>query len=151
MTRDESFMEEALREAEKALSEDEIPVGAIVVSPGGRIVGRGRNMTKKKVSASAHAEMQAIEEACRTLGSERLDDCELFTTLEPCPMCTGCAICARIRRVVFGSFDPDFGALGGKEDLSRTFLRTGMEVIGGVLEERCRALLGTFFRGRRSN
>ena len=146
--RDERFMREALALAREAAAECEVPVGAVVVR-GDEIVGRGRNRRETGKTALAHAELEAIGEACRTLGGWRLWQCELFVTLEPCPMCAGAAINARLPRVVFGASDPKAGSCGSVTDLFALPYNHHPETVGGVLGGECAALLQDFFRALR--
>ena len=146
--RDERFMREALALAREAAAEGEVPVGAVVVR-GDEIVGRGRNRRETGKTALAHAELEAIGEACRTLGGWRLWQCELFVTLEPCPMCAGAAISARLPRVVFGASDPKAGSCGSVTDLFALPYNHHPETAGGVLGGECAALLQDFFRALR--
>lgn len=146
--RDERFMREALALAREAAAEGEVPVGAVVVR-GDEIVGRGRNRRETGKTALAHAELEAIGEACRTLGGWRLWQCELFVTLEPCPMCAGAAINARLPRVVFGASDPKAGSCGSVTDLFALPYNHHPETAGGVLGGECAALLQDFFRALR--
>ena len=141
---DELFMREALALAREAAADGEVPVGAVVVR-GDEIVGRGRNRRETGKSALAHAELEAIADACKTLGGWRLWQCELYVTLEPCPMCAGACINARLKRVVFGAYDPKAGACGSVCDLMRERWNHHPELRGGVLEEECAAELKTFF------
>lgn len=146
---DERWMREALREAELAFTEGETPVGAVVVHQG-RIIGRGHNQTERLADPTAHAEIVAITAAASALGSWRLLDTVLYVTVEPCVMCAGAAVLARIPRVVFGIRDPKFGGvaslfkIGQDERLNHTF-----EITEGVLAEEARALMQSFFRERR--
>ena len=146
--RDERFMREALALAREAAAEGEVPVGAVVVR-GDEIVGRGRNRRETGKTALAHAELEAIGEACRTLGGWRLWQCELFVTLEPCPMCAGAAINARLPRVVFGASDPKAGSCGSVTDLFALPYNHHPETVSGVLGGECAALLQDFFRALR--
>ena len=146
--RDERFMREALALAREAAAEGEVPVGA-VVGRGDEIVGRGRNRRETGKTARAHAELEAIGEACRTLGGWRLWQCELCVTLEPCPMCAGAAINARLPRVVFGASDPKAGSCGSVTDLFALPYNHHPETAGGVLGGECAALLQDFFRALR--
>ena len=146
--RDERFMREALALAREAAAEGEVPVGAVVVR-GDEIVGRGRNRRETGKTALAHAELEAIGEACRTLGGWRLWQCELFVTLEPCPMCAGAAINARLPRVVFGAPDPKAGSCGSVTDLFALPYNHHPETAGGVLGGECAAVLQDFFRALR--
>ncbi len=144
-------MNEALRLAGEAFSEGEVPVGA-VVALGGKIVGRGRNKREKERNALCHAEIEAIDEACRTLGGWRLWECDLFVTLEPCPMCAGAAVNARIKKIVFGAFDEKNGACGSVANIPTMNFSHKPEVSGGFCEAECAALLKDFFTGlRRKN
>ena len=145
---EERYMRAALALAEEAAAAGEVPVGCVVVRDGA-IVGQGRNRREEKQSALSHAETEAIREANRTLNSWRLDDCELYVTLEPCPMCAGAILNARIRRVYYGARDPRMGACGGVMNLYMEDFPNRPALVGGVLEEECRAVLGRFFRGLR--
>ncbi len=147
---DERWMREAIREARAALDEGEVPVGAVVVRDG-RIVARGRNQIELLQDATAHAEILAIGAASSTAESWRLLDATLYVTLEPCPMCAGAILLARMERVVFGARDPEMGAAGSRLDLfSAGALRHRALVTGGVFEAECGAMLREFFAGRRS-
>jgi tRNA(adenine34) deaminase len=147
--RDEYFMRLALREAERALEHDDVPVGAIIVQ-GGEVIGAGHNERELRADPSAHAEMLAIREASQHVGSWRLLDTVLYVTLEPCTMCAGAIVLARIPRVVFGTADPKAGAAGSVLDvLAEPRLNHRPEVAGGLLAEECAALLLAFFRSRR--
>lgn len=142
---DEKFMREALALAQAAADEGEVPVGCVVVR-GGEIVGRGRNRREGAKSALAHAEIEAIAEACRKLGGWRLWQCTLYVTLEPCPMCAGAIINARLPRVVYGAKEPTNGCCGSAVDLFMLPCSQKPEVVPGVLEEECSAMLSAFFR-----
>ncbi len=146
---DNGFMEMCLEEAAKAFEEEEVPVGAILVSPENDIISKTHNLTIKRNSAAAHAEMLAIEEASRAIGNYRLLGCTLFVSKEPCVMCAGGIMEARIKRVVFGCFDSKRGALGSLIDVSKLSLNHKVEVQGGVLKEKSEALLKRFFQLRR--
>jgi len=147
---DEFWMEEALRAAQRALESGEIPVGAVVVHAG-EIVGRGWNRNLTDSDPTAHAEIIALRQAGSKLGNHRLGDCELFATIEPCPMCAGALVHARIKRLVYGADDPKAGAVHSvMEVLNHPQLNHRMEVRGGVLAGRCAELLQSFFRGRRA-
>ena len=141
-------MRECLREAALAAAEGEVPVGACVVRAG-EIVGRGRNRREGAKNALAHAELAAIREACAVLGGWRLHECELYVTLEPCPMCAGAITNARIRRVVYGAADPKAGCYGSVCDFRELPFNHHPEVEGGLLEAECGALLREFFRALR--
>ncbi len=144
------WMEAALREAEQAFAEGEVPVGAVVVKDD-RIVGRGHNRVEQLKDPTAHAEMLAITAACATLDTKYLRDCTLYVTLEPCPMCAGAIVWARLDRVVFGAFDEKAGAASTLYNiLQDPRLNHRVEVISGVEAERAAALLQRFFRERRA-
>ena len=142
---DERFMEEALVLAREAFDDGEVPVGC-VITKGDQIVGRGRNRREKGKSALAHAEIEAIDEACRTLGGWRLWECTLYVTLEPCPMCAGAIINARIPRVVYGARDAKCGAAQSVCSLFSMDFNHHPQVEQGVLEQPCAALLTEFFQ-----
>lgn len=139
------FMQEALQLAEQAAAEGEVPVGC-VIERGGEIIARGRNRREREGSALGHAEIEAIAQACRVLGTWRLSDCRIFVTLEPCPMCAGAILNARIPTLVYGARDPRAGACGSVEDLMRGQFMHRTEVMPGILERECEALLADFFR-----
>ncbi len=146
---DELWMEEALRCAQRALELGEVPVGAVVVRDG-KIVGRGWNRNIIDSDPAAHAEVAALREAGKTVGNHRLGDCELFVTIEPCAMCAGALVHARIKRLVFGSDDPKAGAVRSVlQVLNHPQLNHKTEVLGGVLAGRSTELLQTFFKNRR--
>ena len=147
MTENE-LMNEALRLAGEAFAEGEVPVGA-VVALGGKIVGRGRNRREKECNALCHAEVEAIDEACRTLGGWRLWECDLYVTLEPCPMCAGAAVNARIKRIIFGAYDEKNGACGSVANIPTMNFSHKPELCGGFCEAECAALLKDFFAGLR--
>ena len=142
-------MREAIRLAQEAAAEGEVPVGAVVVKDG-VIVGRGRNRCEKVKNALCHAEIEAIDEACRTLHGWRLWQCELYVTLEPCPMCAGAAINARLPVVVFGAYDPKAGSCGSVISMFDLPYNHKPAVVAGYLEEECSALLSRFFRDLRA-
>ena len=142
-------MRAALAEAEKAAGEGEIPVGAVIVV-NGEIVATGRNCSVATSDPSAHAEIIALREAGSGLGNYRLPDATLYVTLEPCVMCTGAIVQARLKRVVFGAYDEKAGALGSVEDLSESrALNHRFEINGGLLADECSELLRAFFAARR--
>jgi tRNA(adenine34) deaminase len=148
---DEAYLRQALSLARDAGAADEVPVGAVVVHDG-VVVGTGSNRMLRDSDATAHAESIAIREAARTLGRSRLDGCTLYVTLEPCAMCAGAIVLARVERVVFGAWDPKAGMAGSVGDLLRhPKLNHRPEVSGGMLEEECGATLSDFFRARRAN
>ena len=148
MTRDERYMLEALAEAKIALCEGEIPVGAVVVK-GDEIIARAHNRRENDLRPTAHAELLAIEEAAKAIGDWRLEGCELFVTLEPCAMCSGAVNAARLRRVVFGAFDPEFGCCGSAHDLTLLPNSRVEELLGGVLDKECLEILDSFFKNLR--
>ena len=147
---DEELMRRALALAEKSAREGEVPVGCVVTLDG-RIVGCGRNRRETNKTALAHAELEAISEACRTLGGWRLWQCTLYVTLEPCPMCAGAILNAQIPRVVFGARDEKSGACGSLVNILRLPGCRQPEMTGGVLADECGALLTGFFRQLRGN
>lgn len=145
----EFFMREALKEAQKAYDQAEVPIGAVVVL-NGEIIGRGHNLREKEQDATLHAEIKAIRQANQHLGSWRLEDCELFVTLEPCPMCSGAMILARLKKVTFGAFDPKVGTAGTFMNLLQDErFNHQVEVEQGILEDECKEILQTFFKGLR--
>lgn len=145
----EFFMREALKEAQKAYDQAEVPIGAVVVC-NGEVIGRGHNLREKEQDATLHAEIKAIRQANQHLGSWRLEDCELFVTLEPCPMCSGAMILARMKKVIFGAFDPKAGTAGTFMNLLQdSRFNHQVEVEQGVLEEECQEILRSFFKGLR--
>jgi tRNA(adenine34) deaminase len=145
----EKYMRMALALAREASDEGEVPVGCVITDGEGRVIGRGRNRREEKADASAHAEIEAIREAGNTLGSWRLDGCTLYVTLEPCPMCAGAIINARVPTLVYGAADAVSGSCGSVIDLF--FERYGHrpKVLGGVLGEESAALLRDFFSSLR--
>jgi len=143
-------MNEALAEALAAQREGEVPVGAVVVFEG-RVVGRGHNRNISDRDPSAHAEIIALRDAARTLGNHRLIGCTLFATIEPCAMCAGAMVHARIQRLVYGADDPKAGAVRSvMQVINHPALNHSVEVTGGVLGERCAQLLQQFFQARRT-
>jgi len=147
---DEIFLDMALREARKAAELGEVPVGAVVVRQG-QVIGRGHNRTEGLQDPTAHAEILAITAAANHLGSWRLEDCTLYVTLEPCTMCGGAIVLARVPRLVFGAWDPKAGACGSVLDVvRRPELNHRVELTGGLREAECGDLLRAFFRERRA-
>lgn len=146
----EHWMREALRLAQEAADEGEVPVGCVVVCDG-EIVGRGRNRRETAKNALSHAELEAIDEACRTLGGWRLWKCALYVTLEPCPMCTGAIINARLKTLVYGAPDAKAGSCGTLTNLFDLPYNHRPEVVSGVLADESRQLLQEFFRRLREN
>jgi len=147
--RDEYFMRLALREAERALEHDDVPIGAVVVRDG-EVIGAGGNERELRQDPTAHAEIIALREAARAVGSWRVLDSVMYVTLEPCAMCAGAIVLARVPRVVWGTADPKAGAAGSVFDiLAEPRLNHRPEVAGGLLAADCAALLTAFFAGRR--
>ena len=148
--RDEYFMRLAIREAAGALAHDDVPVGAVLVGAGGEVIGAGHNERELREDPTAHAEMIAIREAARALGTWRLLDTVLYVTLEPCAMCAGAIVLGRVPRVVYGTVDPKAGAAGSVLDiLAEPRLNHRPQVAGGLLATECADLLVAFFRSRR--
>lgn len=145
---DLEFMEEALKLAREAADEGEVPVGCVIVREG-QIVGRGRNRRETGRTALGHAELEAINQACRNLGGWRLWECTLYVTLEPCPMCAGAIINARIPRVVYGAKDKKGGACGSVCDLFSMDFNHHPQVEAGLMQQQCQALLTEFFQNLR--
>jgi len=145
---DRIFMEEALNLAREAAAEGEVPVGCVIVR-GDDIVGRGRNRRERGKNALSHAELEAIDQACRNLGGWRLWECTLYVTLEPCPMCAGAIINARIPRVVYGARDAKAGSCGSVCNLFDMAYNHHPQVEVGLMEDECAGLLKEFFRNLR--
>ena len=145
---DRIFMEEALTLAREAAAEGEVPVGCVIVR-GDEIVGRGRNRREQGKNALSHAELEAIDQACRNLGGWRLWECTLYVTLEPCPMCAGAIINARIPRVVYGARDAKAGSCGSVCNLFDMAYNHHPQVEVGLMEDECAGLLKEFFRNLR--
>ena len=143
-------MREALALAREAAAAGEVPVGCVIVRRGA-IVGRGRNRREERQAVSSHAEMEAMAQANTVLGTWRLDDCELYVTLEPCPMCAGAILNARIPRVYYGARDETFGACGGVLNLFMEDFPHRPALVGGILAEDCRAVLAEFFASLRKD
>jgi tRNA(adenine34) deaminase len=147
---DAAWMVAAMEEARKAQAAGEVPVGAVAVI-GGRIVGRGQNRVLRDVDPAAHAEIVALRQAAASIGNYRLMECELYVTLEPCAMCAGAMVHARLKRLVYGAADPKAGAAGSVlEVVNHPKLNHRMEVTAGVLAEECGQMLREFFRARRA-
>ena len=144
MEQDERYMRDALREAQMAAAEDEVPIGAIIVCRG-RIIGKGHNMTERLNDPTAHAEMIAITAATEAMGGKYLNDCTLYVTVEPCPMCAGALAWSQIGRVVYGASDPKRGF----SMFSPSLMHPKTEVVSGVLAEDCSSLVTEFFRNKR--
>ncbi|MFQ5570312.1 MAG: tRNA adenosine(34) deaminase TadA [Rhodothermales bacterium] len=146
---DRRWMKAALREAERAFEADEVPVGAVVVKDG-QIIGRGHNLVEKLRDPTAHAEMIAVTAACETLGTKFLDGCTLYVTLEPCPMCAGALVWARLSRLVFGAFDEKAGSASTLYNIPQDHrLNHQVELISGLEADQAAALLQAFFQKRR--
>ena len=146
----EEYMSAALTLAREAFDEGEIPVGCVITDAQGNIIGRGRNKREESHDATHHAEMEAIREACRTVGDWRLTGCTIYVTLEPCPMCAGAIAMARLGEVVFGAYDERAGCCGSLYALTEdAAFGAVIPSSGGLLEEECRALLDRFFAAKR--
>lgn len=143
---EEKFMIEALREAKKAYKKKEVPIGAVIVYKN-KIISRGYNLRESKNNSLLHAEVIAIKKACKKLKSWRLDECELYVTLEPCPMCSGAIIQSRIKNIFYGAKDPKSGCVNSKVELFKHGLfNHDVNVAGGLLEGECSQLLKDFFK-----
>ena len=147
---DEIFMEEAIKLALEAAERDEVPVGAVCVRDG-KIISMASNTREESKCATHHAEILAIEAACRALGGWRLPGVTLYVTMEPCVMCGGAIINSRIDRVVYGAKDHRFGAFGSALDINEAGLNHKPEVVGGVLGDRCAEILSSYFKNKRKN
>ena len=145
----ERYMKLALELAREAAGAGEVPVGCVIVRDG-QVVGRGRNRREEKRSTASHAEMEAIAQANEALGSWRLDGCELYVTLEPCPMCAGAILNARISRVWYGARDAAMGACGGVTNLYMEDFANRPALVGGILAQECRQVLSDFFSSLRT-
>ena len=141
----ENYMHQALTLAREAAAHGEVPVGCVIVRDG-RIIGRGRNQREEKQAVCSHAEMEAMAQANAVLGTWRLEDCDLYVTLEPCPMCAGAIISARVRRVFYGARDRAMGACGGVLNLFMENFPHHPQLVGGILAEDCQAVLSEFFK-----
>ena len=145
----EEYMALALALAKEAAQAGEVPVGCVIADGEGRVIGRGRNRREESGDATAHAEVEAIRQACAALGNWRLENCSIYVTLEPCPMCTGAIINSRIPTVAFGARETLSGSCGSVIDLFSENYGHKPAVFGGVLAEDCASLLRDFFRGKR--
>jgi len=150
MTPDEIFMKAALKEAEKAAAEGEVPIGCVIVKDG-KIIARGRNAREKKKNALLHAEIIAIDKACRRLSGWRLPGCQMYVTLEPCPMCGGAIINSRIEKVFVAAKDPKAGAMGSVLALQDYPFNHKPEITFGLMEEESKTLLQSFFQKLRNH
>lgn len=147
---DNIYMSRAIELAKDAALSGEIPVGAVIVR-NKQIIAVGQNRRERDQTALGHAEIEAISSACQTLDTWRLDDCDLYVTLEPCPMCAGAIINSRIRRVYFGAYDSKAGSFGSLTDLSVLPFEHRPEIYGGIMELECKQLLTDFFKEIRAN
>ena len=147
---DEYFMKQAIAKAKIAAKHGEVPIGAVIVKDD-EIISTGRNMREAKHNALHHAEIIAIDRACKKLNAWRLIDCTLYVTMEPCPMCAGAIVNSRIKRVVFGCYDQKAGAFGSVFSLKDYPLNHKYEITGGVMEKECASLLSIFFQNLRKN
>lgn len=145
---DRKFMKKALELAEEAKANGEVPVGAVIVKDG-KIISTGRNMREEKQNALSHAEIEAINSACKVLGDWRLDGCEMYVTLEPCPMCAGAIINSRIKTLIFGAFDSKMGCIDSVINLCGLPFEHKVEVYGGIMEDECVNVLQEFFKSLR--
>lgn len=147
----EKYMKLALKEAKKAYAKDEVPIGAVIVYEG-KVIARGYNLRETKQQAEAHAEMIAIQKACKKIGSWRLEKCEIYVTLEPCPMCAGAILQSRIKKVIYGAKDPKGGCI---DSCMRMYETKGFnhypQVESGILEEECSQILKDFFKEKRKS
>jgi len=148
-TVDKIYMSEALKEAQKALDKDEVPVGAVIVH-NGKIIARAHNQIKLLKDPTAHAEMIAITQAAAYLGNERLLDTTMYVTIEPCAMCAGAMILARVKTLLYGAPDPKTGAFGSKLDINKKGLNHKIKIKKGLLAEECAGLLKEFFKKKRN-
>ena len=146
----EQYMKMALELAREAADDNEAPVGCVIVDAGGMVVGRGRNRREKEKNATAHAEIEAISEACKAAGDWRLQGCSMYVTLEPCPMCAGAAIMSRIEKLFYGATDKMTGSCGSIINLFMEPYGQSTQITGGLLADECSALLSAFFRNLRA-
>ena len=142
------FMKLAIFQAKLAADKGEVPVGAVIVK-NGEVIAKGHNLREEKQNALSHAEIEAINLACKKLGTWRLDDCELYVTLEPCPMCTGAIINARIKTVIFGAYDSKMGCMDSVINLCDYPFNHRPEIYGGIMEDDCLNILQNFFKNLR--
>ena len=150
MTKEEKYIKLALKQAKKAQLIDEVPIGCVVVKDD-KVIARGYNLRETKNNVIKHAEIVAIEKACKKLGSWRLVDCDIYVTLEPCPMCAGAIYQARMKRVIFGASDLKAGALGGNFDMYKEKLNHYPEVIKNICENECSEIIREYFKNKRKN
>lgn len=147
----EKHMRSALEQAKKAMDEGEVPVGCVIIDTDGTIIGRGYNRREKERNALAHAELEAISEACKYMDDWRLGGCSLYVTLEPCPMCAGAIINARVSKVFYGAKEELSGSCGSVLNLFMERFGHAPQVTGGILEKECAALMSVFFKKLRDN
>lgn len=150
MTKEEKYIKLALKQAKKAQLIDEVPIGCVVVKDD-KVIARGYNLRETKNNVIKHAEIVAIEKACKKLCSWRLVDCDIYVTLEPCPMCAGAIYQARMKRVIFGASDLKAGALGGNFDMYKEKLNHYPEVIKNICENECSEIIREYFKNKRKN
>lgn len=146
---DEYFMRCALTQAQKAFAQDEVPIGAVVVSPEGIVIGKGYNCVEKKQQQVCHAEIIAIGKAAKKMNNWRLNDCTIYSTLEPCAMCMNLIILSRVKKLVFAATSPVYGYQLDKEGINQLYRRNMLEIVQGVKEEESVLLLKTFFKNKR--
>lgn len=145
----EKWMKEAIKQAKKAAQKDEVPIGCVIVKDD-QIIARAYNKREMKQCSTAHAEILAIEKGCKKLSSWRLEDCDLYVTLEPCPMCSGAIIQSRIRNVIFGAYDPKGGCMGSNMNINNVRgFNHYPDIEGGILQDECSRLLKEFFKAKR--
>jgi len=147
----EYYMQIAIELAREAAADGEAPVGCVITDAEGRIIGKGRNRREKEKNALAHAEIEAIADACRTIGDWRLSSCSVYVTLEPCPMCAGAIIMSRISKLFFGARDELTGSCGSVINLFMESYGHNTQITGGILADECSALLSLFFSSLRNN
>lgn len=143
------YMKKALKQAQKAFDKGEVPIGCVIVL-GGKVIARGYNKRQKSRSALWHAEMVAIDKACKRVGDWRLSECDLYVTLEPCAMCVGACVNARIKNVYFGAYDENGGCCGSVTNLPQVFqMNHKLNCLGGIMQDECKQILQRFFSERR--
>ena len=145
---DEKYMRAAIREAKKAYEKEEVPIGAVIVKDG-KVIARAHNLRESSKQACAHAEILAIQKACKKLDAWRLEDCDMYVTLEPCPMCAGAIINARINKVIYGAKDESMGAVRSNISMFDLDFNFRPKVVSSVLEEECSRILSDFFKSLR--
>ena len=145
----EECMQLALELAQEAAADGETPVGCVILDTSGNVVGRGRNRREKEKSATAHAEIEAINNACATIGDWRLDGCTMYVTLEPCPMCAGAVIMSRVDSLFYGARDELTGSCGSVINLFMESYGHKTRIVGGILSDKCSSLLSDFFKSLR--